>query len=145
MINPFILIAEDDADDRFLLQNAFAEKRYPERLEFAENGVELLKYLHDIQSGKTYFREYPTLILLDLNMPKKDGREALKEIKQHEEFKKIPVFIFTTTHNEYEINRCNELGANRYIVKPVTFEGLLAVLDEIHEYCSEISSKQMSA
>ena len=77
---------------------------------------------------------YPGFILLDLNMPKKDGREALKEIKQHPIFKKIPVIIFTTTKSENEIRRCYELGANTYIVKPVSFDALIKVVEDIREY-----------
>ena len=128
---PFILITEDDADDRFLLQTAFAEKKYPTRIEFVENGVDLIHYLQKLESNG---EQYPILILLDLNMPKKDGREALAELKQDQRFKEIPVFVFTTTHNEQEIARCRKLGASRYIVKPVTFDGLLQVIDELHTF-----------
>jgi len=83
----FILVAEDDSDDRFLLQTAFKEKGYDDRVEFVENGVELLEFLAKIQENKTGNNSYPYFILLDLNMPKKDGREVLKEIKQHPTFK----------------------------------------------------------
>jgi CheY-like chemotaxis protein len=129
----FILIAEDDADDRFLLQTVFEEKGYTDKIEFVENGVELLDYLHHIidRADGSYF---PAIILLDLNMPKKDGREALREIKQHPILKKIPVIIFTTTKSEHEISRCYELGANTYVVKPVSFEGLIKVIEEIRGY-----------
>src|SRR5688572_12210787 len=130
----FILVAEDDSDDRFLLQTAFKEKGYDDRLEFVENGVELIEFLSKIQDNKIAHNGFPFFILLDLNMPKKDGREALKEIKQHPVFKKIPIIVFTTTKNESEIRRCYELGANTYIVKPVSFEGLLKVLDDIRAY-----------
>jgi two-component system response regulator len=136
----FILVAEDDSDDRFLLQTAFKEKGYNDKLEFVENGVELLEFLTRIQDDKTGRDTYPYFILLDLNMPKKDGREALKEIKQHPVFKKIPIIVFTTTKNESEIRRCYELGANTYIVKPVSFEGLLKVLDNIRTYWSGSAS-----
>jgi CheY-like chemotaxis protein len=136
----FILVAEDDSDDRFLLQTAFKEKGFNDKLEFVENGVELLEFLTRIQDDKTGHDTYPFLILLDLNMPKKDGREALKEIKQHPVFKKIPIIVFTTTKNESEIKRCYELGANTYIVKPVSFEGLLKVLDNIRTYWSATAS-----
>lgn len=129
----FILIAEDDFDDRFLLQTAFKEKGYNDNLEFVENGVELLEYLSNIHNNSSD-QGYPYFILLDLNMPKKDGREALKEIKQHPVFKKIPVIIFTTTKNETEIKRCYELGANTYVVKPVSFEDLTKVLHDIRTY-----------
>ena len=130
----FILIAEDDSDDRFLLQTAFNDKGYNDRVEFVENGVELIDYLGNIRDKKNDQDTYPYFILLDLNMPKKDGREVLKEIKQHPVFKKIPIIVFTTTKNESEIKRCYELGANTYVVKPVSFEGLLRVLDDIRAY-----------
>ncbi|MGV3765099.1 MAG: response regulator [Chitinophagaceae bacterium] len=127
-----LLIAEDDADDRFLFETAFSEKGYPEQLAFVENGVELFDFLHRIEAGGK--ENYPACILLDLNMPRKDGREALKELKQHSVFRKIPVIVFTTTKNEMEISRCYELGANTYIVKPVSFDGLLKVVEDIHNY-----------
>jgi CheY-like chemotaxis protein len=129
-----ILVAEDDADDRLLLQTAFAEKGFKEKLEFVDNGVELFKYLDNVAGGKETTKEYPHFILLDLNMPKKDGREVLTEIKQHPLFKKIPVVVFTTTKNENEIKRCYELGANTYVIKPATYDALKAVLTEIREY-----------
>ena len=91
----FILIAEDDADDRFLFKTAFEEKGYDDQIEFVENGIELWKFLQNIADKQVDLRMYPSFILLDLNMPKKDGREVLREIKQHPEFKKIPVVVFT--------------------------------------------------
>jgi CheY-like chemotaxis protein len=129
----FILIAEDDLDDRFLLQTAFNEKGYNDKLEFVENGVELIEFLTKIQNNDSQY-SYPYFILLDLNMPKKDGRETLKEIKEHPVFKKIPIVVFTTTKNESEIKRCYELGANTYVVKPSSFEGLARVVQDIRNY-----------
>ncbi len=134
MSNFFILIAEDDADDRFLLKTAFEEKGYQEKVEFVENGVELINFLSDIALKPNGDRYLPGFILLDLNMPKKDGREVLKEIKQHPDFKKIPIIVFTTTKNENEIKRCYELGANTYIVKPISFDALLRVIEDIRNY-----------
>jgi two-component system response regulator len=99
-----------------------------------ENGVELLDFLSSIQEKRTNGNHYPGLILLDLNMPKKDGREALKEIKQHPVFRKIPVIVFTTTKNENEIKYCYELGANTYVVKPVSYDALIKVIDDIRNY-----------
>ena len=92
----FILIAEDDADDRFLLQAAFEENRFNDKLHFVENGVELLDFLQRHTQNEQTAR-MPHFILLDLNMPKKDGREVLRELKQHPIYKKIPVIIFSTT------------------------------------------------
>ena len=124
-----ILIAEDDAEDRFLIQTAFEEKGYTDKLDFVENGVELISYLTD--KGKD---DMPRIILLDLNMPKKDGRQVLRELKQHELFKRIPIVVFTTTKNENEIGRCYDLGANTYIVKPTTFNELLFLVEQIRSY-----------
>src|SRR4030095_11561220 len=134
MEKSFILIAEDDADDRFLLQTVFAEKGYDDRIEFVENGVELMGFLQKIKESKKQAASYPGFILLDLNMPKKDRREVLKEIKQHPVFKRIPIIIFTTTKNDTEVKRCYDLGANTYVVKPVTFDALSKVVEEIREY-----------
>src|SRR6476646_8725077 len=130
----FILIAEDDADDRFLFKTAFEEKGYKDQIEFVENGIELWRSLQEIEKRAPDKRNYPSFILLDLNMPKKDGREVLREIKQHPIFKKIPVIIFTTTKNELEIKRCYELGANSYVVKPISFDALLKVVENIRSY-----------
>ena len=128
-----ILIAEDDADDRFLLQAAFTENGFKDKLLFVENGVELVDYLLKLaQSGNNV--KMPRFILLDLNMPKKDGREVLKEIKQHADLKKIPVLIFSTTNNEQEMRRCYELGANSYITKPNSFENLIKTVAALRSY-----------
>lgn len=129
----FILIAEDDADDRFLLQAAFEENGFTDRLHFVENGVEVLEYLNSLKPLEKE-KKFPRFILLDLNMPKKDGREVLRELKQHPELKKIPVVIFSTTNNEQEMRRCYELGANSYITKPNSFESLLKTVAALRSY-----------
>ena len=133
MLQPLIVIAEDDADDQFLFQTAFEENGLTVQIEFVNNGVELVSYL-DSCIGREEHANYPSLIILDLNMPKKDGREVLKEIKNHPTYKTIPVIVFTTTKNEMEVRRCYELGANSYIVKPVSFDGLLNVIREIKNF-----------
>jgi len=140
-----ILIAEDDADDRYLLQTAFTEIGYPEQIDFVENGIEVFNYLDNIYaSNNMEVKALPGFILLDLNMPKKDGREVLKEIKQHPVFKKIPVIVFTTTKNEIEIKRCYELGANSYVVKPITFDALLKVVENIRSFWFQTASIPVS-
>ncbi|CAN5573637.1 response regulator [soil metagenome] len=138
MSEAFILIAEDDADDRFLLQTAFEEKGYSDKLEFVENGMELIAYLDARQLINN--NHYPKFILLDLNMPKKDGREVLKELKQHSLYKKIPIIIFTTTKNENEIRRCYEMGANTYVIKPASFNDLLNTIEQIRNYWLDTAS-----
>lgn len=140
-----ILIAEDDADDRYLLQTAFTEIGYPEQIDFVENGIEVLNYLDNIYaSSNLEIKALPGFILLDLSMPKKDGREVLKELKQHPVFKKIPVIVFTTTKNEIEIKRCYELGANSYVVKPITFDALLKVVENIRSFWFQTASIPVS-
>jgi CheY-like chemotaxis protein len=136
-----ILIAEDDADDRYLIQTAFSEIGYPEQIDFVENGIEVFAYLDNIYtSNNNEDKALPGFILLDLNMPKKDGREVLKELKQHPVFKKIPVIVFTTTKNEIEIRRCYELGANSYVVKPISFDALLKVVENIRSFWFQTAS-----
>src|ERR1043165_1322301 len=140
MQDVFILIAEDDADDRFLLQAAFQENGFKDRLQFVDNGVELMEFLASIPTGGEEPLPLPKFILLDLNMPKKDGREVLREIKQHPELKKIPVVIFSTTNNEQEMRRCYELGANSYITKPNSFESLLKTVAALRSYWMHTTS-----
>ena len=136
-----ILIAEDDADDRYLFQTAFAEKGIKEQVEFVHDGVELMQYLEKLFEEKNASENsLPCFILLDLNMPKKDGKEVLQIIKQHPIYKKIPVIVFTTTKNESEVRQCYELGANTYIVKPSSFESLMKVLEGIRDYWFNIAS-----
>lgn len=134
MAEIFILIAEDDADDRFLLQAAFEENGFTDKLHFVNNGVELMEFLTGIVRQSDPPFSLPRFILLDLNMPKKDGREVLMEIKEDQELKKIPVVIFSTTSNEQEMRRCYELGANSYITKPNSFEHLLKIVANLRGY-----------
>lgn len=129
MSNRFILIAEDDADDRFLLETAFNENGFSEKLFFVPDGVELMRFLN-----KPEQQPQPSFILLDLNMPKKDGREVLCEIKSDPILKNIPVVIFSTTNNEQEMKRCYQLGANSYITKPNSYHHLLEIIAQLHNY-----------
>jgi len=139
----FILIAEDDADDRFLLKAAFEENGFKDKLHFVENGVEVLDYLNNINQnnkGQDGEMKMPRFILLDLNMPKKDGREVLIELKQNAVLKNIPVIIFSTTNNELEMRRCYELGANSYITKPNSFESLIKTVAAFRSYWIQTTS-----
>lgn len=123
MNNFSILIAEGDVDDRFLMKKAWEESGGSERIDFVENGVELLIYLNNIKLNKSK-NNYPKFILLDLNMAKMDGRKVFKVIKENYDLKKIPVIIFSTTKNQIGVKRCYDLGANTYIVKSVSFDTL---------------------
>lgn len=134
-----ILLADDDPDDRMLTRDAFEESRLHNELETVEDGEELMDYLlnRGKYSGESA-RPKPSLILLDLNMPRKDGREALREIKSCPELQRIPVVILTTSKAEEDIIRTYNLGVNSFIVKPVTFEGLVDVLKTLGKYWFEI-------
>lgn len=134
-----ILLAEDDPDDRMLAQEAFDESMLLNSLEMVEDGEELMDYLHSTGkfSGESA-RPRPGLILLDLNMPRKDGREALKEIKSDPELRRIPIVVLTTSKAEEDILRTYDLGVNSFVVKPVTFDALVDVLKTIGKYWFEI-------
>lgn len=132
-------MADDDADDRLLAKDALAECKLPGELHFVENGEELLDYLH--RRGK--FSQLansprPGLILLDLNMPKKDGREALREIKSNPELRKIPVVVLTTSKADTDIAQIYDIGANSFISKPVTFDSLVKVMRILGDYWCDI-------
>jgi CheY-like chemotaxis protein len=134
-----ILMAEDDPDDRELTQEALEESKLANDLRFVVDGEELLDYLH--QRGKyapPADAPKPGLILLDLNMPRMDGREALRQIKADPEFRQIPIVILTVSEAEEDILRSYDLGANSYISKPVTFAGLVKVMSDVGRYWFEI-------
>ena len=134
-----ILMADDDPDDRQLTREAFEENHLANDLRFVEDGEELLDYLH--QRGK-YAAEgaapTPGLILLDLNMPRKDGREALQEIKANPRLRAIRVIVMTTSKAEEDVLRSYDLSAASYITKPVTFERLVEVVRTLGKYWLEI-------
>jgi CheY-like chemotaxis protein len=134
-----ILMADDDEDDRLLAHEALQESHLINSVYFVEDGQELLDYLH--QTGKYSDPETaprPGLILLDLNMPRMDGREALTIIKQDANLRRIPIVILTTSKTEEDILRSYDLGANSFITKPVTFQGLIKVLNILGSYWFEI-------
>ena len=130
-----ILMADDDEDDRLITEEAFAESRLANDLRFVNDGEALMQYLlrqGDYTDPKSSPR--PGIILLDLNMPKKDGREALEEIKANPDLCRIPVIILTTSKAEEDIVRSYNLGANSFITKPVTFHRLVEVLKTVGDY-----------
>ncbi|MBT6614175.1 MAG: response regulator [Deltaproteobacteria bacterium] len=134
-----ILMADDDPDDRLLAKEAFEESRLKNDLYFVEDGVELLDFLHRRDKfSDAGSSPKPGLILLDLNMPRKDGREALEEIKSDACFRRIPIVVLTTSNAEEDIIRSYELGVSAYIRKPVTFEGLTSVIRSTGKFFIEI-------
>ncbi|HJT56142.1 MAG TPA: response regulator [Ktedonobacteraceae bacterium] len=134
-----ILMADDDEDDILLTQKALRQGKLLNELYCVRDGEELLDYLlHQGTYTDTTKAPHPGIILLDLNMPRKDGREALKEIKANPALKDIPVVVFTTSKAEEDIYRSYKLGVNSFITKPVTFERLIEVMQMIGKYWFEI-------
>ncbi|MDJ0613383.1 MAG: response regulator [Rhizobiaceae bacterium] len=134
-----ILIADDDEDDRMLISDAFEEARLNNPVDFVEDGEQLMDYLQR-KGDYSHLTEAhkPGIILLDLNMPKKDGRTALREIREDPELKNIPIVILTTSKSEEDILKTYHLGVNSFITKPVTFDRLVEVVQVIGKYWIEI-------
>ncbi len=134
-----ILVAEDDAEDQMLVKEAMEESRLSNHIHFVSDGEELLAYLRH-EGPYADPRKYPRpgLILLDLNMPRKDGREAMKEIKTDPKLRVIPIVVLTTSKAEEDILRTYDLGVNSFITKPVSFSSLVNVMRTLGKYWFEI-------
>lgn len=134
-----ILVADDDVEDCQMIKEALQESRLINQLHFVHNGEELMQYLN--HQGKFNDRnKYPRpgIILLDLNMPKMDGREALIKIKSNPKLRSIPVIVLTTSSAEEDIERVYNVGVNSFITKPVEFNSLVQILKDIGHYWFEI-------
>lgn len=134
-----ILIADDDEDDRMMAKEALEESRLANEIRFVVNGEDLTDYLHCLgKYTEPGTSPRPGLILLDLNMPKKDGREALKEIKADPDLRQIPIVVLTTSKAEEDIYRTYDLGVNSFITKPVSFSALADVMKTLAKYWFDI-------
>lgn len=136
-----ILVADDDPDDRLMIKEALEEARLVNGIDFVEDGVDLMDYLR--RRGKHTDRQGPSkpgLLLLDLNMPRKDGREALEEIRADSDLKRIPVIVLTTSAAEEDIARTYDLGASSFITKPVSFDDLVRTMKTMTDYWLQIVS-----
>lgn len=132
---PVILMADDDPDDRLLTRDAAAESQLTGDIRFVENGEELMDYLrHRGKFTSATDAPRPGLILLDLNMPRKDGREALREIKADPELRRIPVVVLTTSRADTDVGAIYALGANSFISKPFQFDALMKVMKMLAQY-----------
>ena len=138
--SPIVLIAEDDPDDRQWIKEALIETQAPVEMRFVEDGEELMDFLYHRGKYKTTSTlSFPGLLLLDLNMPKKDGREALKEIKVDPRLRHIPIIILTTSKAEEDVFRMYNLGANSVILKPVTYSGLIDIMRSLTQYWLDVT------
>ncbi len=134
-----VLYAEDDEEDRLLFKEAWVENRLAKDLRFVVDGEELMDYLYRRGKYNEPSRSpFPTLVLLDLNLPKKDGREALQEIKADPRLRSIPIVVVTSSRTAEDIYRTYSLGASSYIPKPVTLEALVSAVRTLGNYWFEI-------
>ncbi len=133
------MLAEDDDDDFYLTERALKENRLRNVISRVKDGEELMRYLRHVGEFQADGgpRE-PSLILLDLNMPKMDGREALREIKSDPKLRHIPVVVLTTSQAEEDVVRSYQLGVNSFITKPVTFHGLVEAMKALGRYWFEV-------
>lgn len=134
-----ILMVDDDKDDRMLTEKALRKNRVINPIHFLEDGEELMEYLQ--KKGKFSApgaAPTPCFVLLDLNMPRMDGRKALSLIKADPTLRKIPIVVLTTSQAEEDIVRSYSLGANSFITKPVQFESLVNLMDSLKQYWLEI-------
>ena len=135
-----VLLADDDPDDCLLIADAFKANRFPDCLVTVSDGEELMDYLHCRgKYGRGDHLPRPRLIILDLNMPRKDGREVLREVKRDPRFKRIPIVVFTTSGEREDVNLSYELGANSFLVKPVSFDGLREVIRVFGTYWFDLA------
>lgn len=134
-----IVVADDDIDDRMMIKDAFDESKLGNPVDFVEDGVQLLEYLRrEGAYSKFAGQPYPGFILLDLNMPRKDGRTVLKEIKNDPILHRIPIIILTTSKAEEDIIKTYNLGVNSFICKPVSFDKLVDIVKTVGHYWIEI-------
>jgi CheY-like chemotaxis protein len=134
-----IVVADDDADDRMMIKDAFEESKLGNPIDFVEDGMQLMEYLRREGKWASFKGQpYPGFILLDLNMPRKDGRTALREIKEEAELQRIPIVILTTSKAEEDIVKTYNLGVNSFICKPVSFDKLVEIVKTVGHYWIEI-------
>jgi CheY-like chemotaxis protein len=131
-----VLLVEDDPGDTLMIKEAFADNKVRNRLSCVSDGVEALAFLR--REGSYAEAPRPDLVLLDLNLPRKDGREVLEEVKADPELRTIPVVILTTSEAEEDVLRSYSLHANAYVTKPVDFERFIAVVRQIDDFFVEV-------
>lgn len=128
-----ILLADDDPEDRMIMEDTFRQIELADIIHFVENGENILTYLDQVGEDISL----PSLIVLDLNMPRMNGTQTLKLLKANDRYKNIPVIIFSTSINAIEMDECIKTGASSYVVKPVTYAECLNTARSFYEFCSE--------
>lgn len=132
-----ILMVDDDEEDRLLLKDTFEELGYGDCVQYEENGEKALAYLQQCIKEK---KRLPCLMILDLNMPKLNGRQVLIKVKSEPLFQHIAVVIYSTSLNPVERDECLALGAHSYVVKPISYKESVAIVNQFHALCSELKN-----
>jgi CheY-like chemotaxis protein len=135
---PNILLVDDDAEDRMILRDAFEDLGYGSMLHFEENGEKAISYLEECLQTATL----PSLIILDLNMPRMNGRQTLAYLKNNDALSNIPVIIFSTSLNQFEYDQCLSLGAHSYVIKPMTYQEAQDVVSYFYKTSCELAEKE---
>ena len=141
----WILLAEDNANDADLAMRALSSNHPPDLITWARDGLEALDCLYHRGELRPRCNDPPTLVLLDLKMPRVDGMDVLQKIKSDQDLKGVPVVVFTSSSQEEDIARCYELGANAYVVKPLDFQGLGSVLAKICDFWMHLNEPPNAA
>jgi two-component system response regulator len=127
-----VLLVEDNAADVDLTREILSSTKFDIKLSVATDGVEAIDYLNGVGSWSE--PGHPTLILLDLNLPRKDGRQVLAVLKNHDELRRIPVVVLSSSNSKKDITSCYHLGANCYIVKPVELQAYRAIVRTLEDF-----------
>ena len=145
--NPVVLIADDDPDDQLMISEAFKQRCENCHLRFFSNGEELMNYLdrEAVLYGTDIDRQRPSLLLLDLNMPLKDGREVLVAIRTNSALSELPTVVFTTSKNEEDMAYCLANGAREYLVKPTRYSELLNLVQSLQAYWVNVEPTALEA
>lgn len=139
-----LLIAEDDAGHARLIEKNLTRAGLRNRIERFDNGQAVLDFLFRKGSGPHRESETPYLLLLDIRMPRVDGIEVLRHVKQDEELRKIPVIMLTTTDDPREVERCHAIGCSSYIVKPVDYEKFAEAIKSLGLYLSLVKVPEIN-
>jgi CheY-like chemotaxis protein len=127
-----VLLVEDDPGDVLLIREAFADNKVTNRLHVVSDGVEAMEFMR--RKGQYADAPRPDLVLLDLNLPRKDGREVLADVKSDQDLRTIPVVVLTTSQAEEDVLRSYDLHANAYVTKPVDFDRFIGVVRQIDQF-----------
>ncbi|HLL93526.1 MAG TPA: response regulator [Spirosoma sp.] len=134
-----ILIADDDADDRMFLEQAMRQNGYSQGIQFVNDGEELMDYLYRKGEFNSQNAPWPSMLILDLNMPRKNGFQALLEIKENPKLRRLPVIVMTTSSAEEDVLKTYNLGVNSFVTKPFNYNRLVEIVGTLKAYWMDMA------